>query len=141
MRRLGALAGLAPSLLVVAWMSFGRFGTPRDLLLVLVTVAVVAVLAGWIVGSLLGSSTRSTLLGVVAYAGMAWVIYVPIWVTRSMWQRAQDGSLTDPAAVLVALVGPLAYGLVSSVWAVPLFLPLGAVWMITFRSLGRAAKS
>lgn len=137
--RLGALAGIAPSLTFVAWISIARWnGTTGEFLLSLTTISVAAVVAGRIVGSRLGGSVRSSLLGVVAYSGVAWLIFVPLGVIGSTWQRVQDGSITDPAAVVVVVAGLLAYALVSSIW-VPIYLmPFGAIWMVTFRLLGRA---
>lgn len=137
--RLGALAGLAPILAFLAWTSIAHWhGTPAEFLLPLVTVSIVAVATGWIVGSRLGSSIRSSLLGVVAYAAVAWLIYLPVGVIGSTWQGIGDGRISDPQGLLVAVLGPLAYGLVSSAWVVVYLAPFGAVWVATFRLLHRA---
>lgn len=139
MGRLGALAGLAPSLIFVAWISAGRFGTPGQSLLAMATISGAAIVAGWIVGSRLGSSIRSSLLGVVAYVVVAWLIYIPIGALGSTWQGIEDASLPDLGAAVVRVAGGLAYGLVSSSWVLILLLPFGAAWLMTFRLLRRLA--
>lgn len=122
----------------VALNSIGRWnGTPSEFLLALTAVLIVAVVAGWIVGSRIGSSIRSSLLGVIAYAGAAWLSFVPFGVIQGTWQRVQDGGATDPTAVVAAMVGLLAYAFVSSIYIVPLLVPFGAVWMVAFRLLRR----
>lgn len=137
---LGALAGIVPGLIVVAWTWIaGWSGTPGAFLVSLIAISVVAVVAGWVVGSRVGASIRSSMLGVVAYAAMAWLIYVPVGVIGSSWQGIQDGSLTGPVAVVVVMFGLLAYGLVSSIYMVMLLVPLGTAWMVTLRLLQRAA--
>ena len=94
--------------------------------------------AGWIVGSRIESSIRSSLLGMIAFAGAAWLTFVPFSVIQGTWQRVQDGGATDPTAVVAAMVGLLAYAFVSSSYIVPLLVPFGAVWMVAFRLLRRA---
>lgn len=121
---LGALAGIAPGLIVVAWTWIaGWSGTPGAFLVSLIAISVVAVVAGWVVGSRVGASIRSSMLGVIG----------------SSWQGIQDGSLTGPVAVVVVMFGLLAYGLVSSIYMVMLLVPLGTAWMVTLRLLQRAA--
>lgn len=138
--RLGALAGIVPTLMLAVWTWIsGWGGTPGEFVLALSILSAVAIVAGWIVGSRVGSSTRSTMLGVVAYAATAWLIYVPVGVIGSTWQGVQDGSVADLGTVAVRTTGGLAYGLVSSIWVVILLLPFGAGWMLTYRLLQRAA--
>jgi len=137
---LGALAGIAPGVMFVALNSImGWHGTLGEVLVPLTVVLIAAVVAGWVVGSRIGSSTRSSLLGVIAHAGVAWLTFVPFGVIQGTWQRVQDGGATDPVAVVVAMVGLLAYAFVSSVYVVPLLVPFGAVWMVAFRLLGRVS--
>lgn len=138
--RLGALAGFAPILMLAAWTWIsGWGGTPGEFVLALSILSVVAIVAGWIVGPRVGSSTRSTLLGVVAYAMVGWLIYLPVGVVGSTWQGVRDGSIADLGSVAVRITGGLAYGLVSSIWVVILLLPFGAGWMLTYRLLRRGA--
>lgn len=140
MARLGVLAGIAPGVMFVALNSIaGWYGTPGEFLLPLTMILIVAVVAGSVVGSRIGSSTRSSLLGVIAYAGAAWLTFVPFGVIQGTWQRVQDGGATDPAVVVAAMVGLLAYAFVSSIYVVPLLVPFGGVWMVAFRLLRRVA--
>lgn len=140
MARLGALAGIAPGSLVVAWSSIVHwYGGPRESLMPLTTILIVAVVAGWIVGSRIGSSIRSSLLGIVGYSWAAWLIFVPFGVMGSTWERVQVGSITDPAAVVAGVAGLLAYALVASIWVPIYLLPVGAIWIVTFRLLGRVS--
>lgn len=137
--RLGALAGIAPSLMLAVWTGIsGWGGTPVEFVFALSILSAVAIVAGWVVGPRIGPSIRSTLLGVVAYTVVACLTYVPVGVAGSTWQGVQDGSLADPVAVVTRLAGGLAYGLVSSIWVVILLLPFGAGWMVTYRLLQRA---
>lgn len=138
--RLGALAGITPSLMLAAWTWIsGWGGTPGEFILALSILSGVAIVADWVVGSRVGSSTRSTLLGVAAYALVAWSIYVPVGVVGSTWQGLWDGSVADLGTVAVRMAGGLAYGLVSSTWVVILMLPFGAGWMLTYRLRQRSA--
>jgi len=138
--RLGALAGVAPSSMLAVWIWIsGWGGTPGEFVLALSMLSIVAIVAGWIVGSRAGSSIPSTLLGVVAYALVAWLIYVPSAIIVSTWQGVRDGSIADLGSVAVRTAGGLAYGLVSSLWVVILLLPFGAGWMLTYRLLRRGA--
>lgn len=116
----------------------GWYGTLGESFLPLTMVLIAAVAAGWIVGPRIGSSIRSSSLGVIAYAGAAWLTFVPFAVVQGAWQRVQDGGAADPTAVVAAMVGLLAYASVSSIYIVPLLVPFGAVWMVAFRLLRRA---
>jgi len=100
--RPGALAGVTPSLMLAVWTCIsGWGGTLGEFVLalsILSILSVVAIVAGWIVGSRAGSCSRSTLLGVVAYALVVWLIYVPSAIIVTTWQGVRDGSLPDPSA-------------------------------------------
>jgi len=120
--------------------SGGWIAGPLSLAIWMSVVTGIAMGAGLIVGARLGPPGRSTLVGIAAYAAVAWLIYVPIGVIGSIWQGLQDGSIADAGTAATRVPVGLAYGFVSSIYMVLLLLPLGAAWVVSFRVLGRLVR-
>lgn len=97
----------------------------------------ISVLPGWVVGSSLGPGVRSTLLGTVAYALLAWTLWIPIAVVGSTWVYVVDGSLDGPVEIVASMGFMLAYAAGASLVLWMLALPFAIVWMIAYRSLRR----
>jgi hypothetical protein len=138
--RLGAAAGLAPALMFAGWVLVqGWSGSPTQFVVSFLALSLVAALAGWVVGSRLGVSVLSSLVGLVAYVLTASFIYVPIGAIGSTAQGGLDGSYADLGALLGGLIGFAAYGFVTSVYAWIFLIPLGVGWIVAFRLLQRTA--
>ena len=137
--RSGALAAIAPALLIGAWtwITLG-YQSIGELVLAVSVLAAIAILAGGIVGARIGPSMTSSVLGIVAYAAVAWLVFVPVGVARTVLGALGEGRM-DASDLAITLFGGLAYGLVSSLYMVILLLPLGVVWVVAFRVLGRGA--
>jgi hypothetical protein len=136
--RLGALAGVTPIVMFIGWTFVSRWsGSTRDFLVALAAICAVAVIAGWIVGCRSGGSIRSGLLDVVAYPAVAWLIWLPIGVLLSTLSGVADGTVSDPAAAIASKGFLLLYGLVSSLYVIPLMTPFGAGWAVTYYALRR----
>jgi len=137
--RSGALAAIAPALLIVAWTWVAAwYQSIGELVIAVSVLAVIAILAGGIVGARIGPSMTSSVLGIVAYAAVAWLVFVPVGVARTVLGALGEGRM-DASDLAITLFGGLAYGLVSSLYMVILLLPLGVVWVVAFRVLGRGA--
>ena len=138
--RSGALAAIAPALLIVAWTWVAAwYQSIGELVIAVSVLAVIAILAGGIVGARIGPSMTSSVLGIVAYAAVAWLVFVPVGVARTVLGALGEGRIKDASDLAITLFGGLAYGLVSSLYMVILLLPLGVVWVVAFRVLGRGA--
>ena len=137
--RSGALAAIAPALLIVAWTWVAAwYQSIGELVIAVSVLAVIAILAGGIMGARIGPSVTGSVLGIVAYAAVAWLVFVPVGVARTVLGALGEGRM-DASDLAITLFGGLAYGLVSSLYMVILLLPLGVVWVVAFRVLGRGA--
>jgi hypothetical protein len=120
--RLGAVAALTPIVMFVSWVAIsGWGGTAADLIRALAVIGSIAVVAGWIVGSRSSGSVRHAVVGVVAYPAVAWFVMLPI------------------SALSTGAWG-VAYGLVSSLYVIPLLTPFGIGWSLTYYALRRATR-
>lgn len=121
--RLGALAAITPIAMFVAWIAItGWSGTSADLIRATAAIASIAVLTGWIIGARSHGSVRHTVVGVLAYPALAWLVMLPIGAIVS----------TQPWLVL--------YGLVASLYVIPLLTPFGIGWSLTYYALRRWAR-
>ena len=121
--RLGALAGITPIAMFIAWVAMtGWSGTSADLIRATAAIASIAVLTGWIVGARSRGSVRHTVVGVLAYPALAWLVMLPIGAMVS----------TEPRGVL--------YGMVASLYVIPLLAPFGFGWSLTYYALRRAMR-
>jgi len=135
------MAGVAPALLFAAWTWIvAWYQSIGALVLIVSLLAVIAILAGGVVGARIGPSLTSSILGVVAYAASAWLLFVPVGVARTILEGLSADRIRDGGSLLVTAVGGLAYGLVSTLYMVVLLLPLGAAWVVTFRALGHWSR-
>jgi hypothetical protein len=139
--RLGALAAVTPIAMFGAWIAIaGWGGTPIELLLATLEIALGAVVAGWIVGGRLGRSIPARLLGLVAYGLVGWLVLLPLDVAGSTWEEVRAGRVSDLLGVVTSAGGYLLYGAVSGIYAVVYLLPFGAGWIVTFLLLQRATR-
>jgi hypothetical protein len=139
--RLGALAGVTPVLMFLAWNGiFGWGGTPIEFIQGLVIIAAIALVAGWIVGGRSRRSVRSVLLDTVAYPVVVWLLVLPISVVGSTWTGVVEGSLGDPAAVVTSMLFLLLYGAASAIYLIPFLIPFGAGWALTYYLLRRGMR-
>jgi hypothetical protein len=136
--RLGALAGVTPVVMFLAWNAIsGWGGTPIQFAQSMAVISVIAIVAGWIVGGRSDRSIRSVILDTVGFAVVAWLLVLPIGVVGSTWTGVVDGSLGDPAAVVISTFFLLLYGAVSGIYLIPFLTPLGAGWSLTYYLLRR----
>ena len=89
------------------------------------------------VGGRLGRSVAASLLGLVSYGFVAWLVLLPLNVAGSTWEDVRSGRVSDLLGVVVAAGGYLLYGLVSGIYALVFLLPFGTGWMVTFLILRR----
>ncbi len=133
---IGAFAGLTPTLMLFAWLQItGWSGDASQLAVAIFLLGAVAVAAGVIVGPRLGAGIRASLVGVIAYALVAWSIYVPVGVIASTVGGIADGTLQGVAAIVGSVVGYLAYALVTSLYVWIFLVPFGIGWILTVRIL------
>ncbi len=139
--RLGALAATTPIVMFLAWAIIsGGIGTSMEFLLALCVGSGIAVVAGWVVGSRTGSSVRGSLFGAIAYVAVGWLVALPVGAIWSTWARVKEGTVSGPADVLASMGFLLLYGLVSSLYVIPLLTPFGAGWALTNFALRRAMR-
>jgi hypothetical protein len=139
--RLGALAGVTPVVMFVAWNAiFGWGGTNSGFVQAVAQISFGAVVAGWIVGGRVGRSLRGRLLGLVTYGVVAWLVVLPLNVAGSTWEGLRTGQVSGLPGILVAAGGYLLYGLVSSLYAFVYLMPFGTGWILTFLLLRRALE-
>jgi hypothetical protein len=121
-----------------AWILItGWGGTASEIARGVGVVAVVAAVAGWIVGSRLGRSIPGS-LGFVVYPIVAWLVFLPVGIGGGTLGDLYAGRLSDAVAVVVAATGYLLYGLVTGIYVFVFLLPFGAGWLVTFLILRRA---
>ena len=136
--RLGAVAAVTPIAMYLAWIAIsGWSGDARQFALAAAEITLGAVAAGWIVGGRVGRSVAASLLGLVAYGFVAWLVLLPLNVAGSTWEDVRSGRVSDLLGVVVAAGGYLLYGLVSGIYALVFLLPFGAGWVVTFLILRR----
>jgi hypothetical protein len=136
--RIGALGGaLVSGIVVVLGLVASGPWVLEDAVVGLAVILIVTVVPGWVVGSRVGPSLRSSVLGVLGYAALAWLLWVPISVVGSTWQGIRDGSFANPVEVVLMIVFQLAYAALLSIFLWMLGIAPALAWMITFRVLGR----
>ena len=122
----------------LAWIAItGWGGDASQFALATAEITLGAVAAGWIVGGRLGRSVAASLLGLVSYGFVAWLVLLPLNVAGSTWEDVRSGRVSDLLGVVVAAGGYLLYGLVSGIYALVFLLPFGTGWMVTFLILRR----
>ena len=136
--RLGAIAGVTPVAMFVAWTTIsGWGGTTIEFVQGLAIIAAIALVAGWVVGGRSGRSVRSVLLDTIAYPVVAWLLVLPVGVIGSTWTGVVDGSLSEPAAVVTSMFFMLLYWAASALYLIPFLIPFGAGWAVTYYVLRR----
>jgi hypothetical protein len=135
--RVGVLAAVTPIAMFGMWIQLiGWGGTASEIALRVGVVAVVAAVAGWIVGRRLGRSIPGG-LGFVVYPIVAWLVFLPVGVAGATLGDLSAGRFSDAIGVVGAAMGYLLYGLVAGIYTFVLLLPFGAGWMATFVILRR----
>ena len=131
--RLGAIAGVTPVVMFVAWNAIsGWGGTSIEFVQGFAIIAAIALVAGWIVGGRSRRSVRSVVLDTVAYPVIVWLLVLPIGAIGSTWTAVVDGSLGDPAAVVVSMFFMLLYWAASALYLIPFLTPFGAGLGLTY---------
>lgn len=130
-RPIGALAGLAPAMLMIGYYVV----TGGPITSGLAAIAAVAVAAGWLVGPMLRGSLREALIAMVAYFMVGYLLHLALGAVLSMWGDVPGGPMGDPGAAIGALAGRILVGLVYlPVWA--FFLaPVALVWVVAVRAI------
>jgi hypothetical protein len=137
-RRLGALAALTPIAMYGTWNALSGWGGSTAGFIVASTQIVLgAIVAGWIVGGILGRSVARHLLAVVAYGSVAYLVLLPLNVLGATWADVQSGRASDLTAIVVAASGYLLYGVATAMYVTVFLLPFGAAWVATFVLLRR----
>jgi hypothetical protein len=135
-RGIGAIAGLAPALLVaILFVAFGSPAPTREFILPLVGITVLAVVAGWLVGPLAKGSFRADLTALVTYSLVSALIYLPVGAVGSAWNQTTTSGTPDLMASAGTVAGLLLYGLLyAPFWAV-FVAPFALVWVGSVRVL------
>ncbi len=137
-RGIGALAGLAPaglvsSLFVISGAVSGRW----DNALATGAVATGAIVIGWLAGPAARGSWRSDLIGFVAYALLAALVYLFIGSVMGAWIDLPDAGRGDLADRMTRMVGQLAYGLLYLPFWAAFVAPFAFAWVVAVRVLRR----
>ena len=104
----------------LAWTAISHWGgTPVEFVQALAVISAIALIAGWIVGGRSGRRIRSIVFDVIAFPAVAWLIFLPVAAIWSTWPWG------------------LVYGLVATLYVIPLLTPFGAGWAVTYYLLRR----
>ena len=140
LRRLGAIAGLAPSALVgLLYVVTGVLAGRTDGAWAMAGIAFGAVLVGWLAGPLAGGSVRSDLRALISYALLAGAVYVLLGAIQGAWMGWPDGARPDLADRATRFVGQLAYGLLYLPFWAAFVSPFAFAWVMALRALRRRA--
>ena len=94
--RLGAVAGLTPVMMYLAWIAIsGWGGDASQFARATAEITLGAVVAGWIVGGRLGRSFAGGVLGLVAYGFVAYLVLLPVNIAGSTWEEVRSGRVSD----------------------------------------------
>ena len=137
-RRIGAVAGLAPALAaLIVLVTLGASPT-GDAALWFAGITVGAIGAGWLIGPRATGSFPSDLWTAAAFALVGSLAYVLVGTAISVWAGpAIEGGLVPGLAGRVA--GQLAYGLLYVPFLAGGLTPFGVVWVVAVRMLQRRA--
>jgi hypothetical protein len=133
----GALAGVVPTLAIAAVFLVGRTtATPREIVVSMALVGLIAITAGWIAGPLAAGTPRRLLVASIGYA----LAYIAATIALSVIQAAWDATTANgfaPLAVAAAVVGRALYGLAGTVYLIIPAIALGLAWALAARGLMR----
>lgn len=140
-RWIGALAGLVPAGAVATlFATSGSGAEPGQVAASLAWAAAIAMVAGWIAGPVAATEPRRLLRSSFAYA-VAVIATLLAWSIAQAWAEAVAAAGLDVGALLIAIVGRAAYGLVSAAYLIIPAVALGSVWALVARALARIASS
>ena len=135
MRTRGALAGLVPWLAVAAlFVREGTTATPPEVAVSLGLVALITTSAGWLAGPLAAGPRRRLAVAAIGYA-------IAVLSTNSVlaiMQAAADSIAADGLdviALVAAVVGRAALGLVGTAYMIVPALLAGVLWSLSAHSL------
>ncbi len=138
-RGIGAIAGLAPALMVLGLFVLVGSLPNREAVVWLVGITGWAIGVGWLIGPLARGSLRAELGALIAYALATSGAYLLVGSVLSIWtESSRDGSVD-----LVALGGQVASRLLYGLLYLPFYAgfasPLAGVWVLAVRALRRRA--
>ena len=137
-RRIGALAGLAPALAAIAVLIVLGASPTGDAILWFAGITVVAIGIGWLIGPRVTSSFPSDLSTAVAYALAGSLVYLLVGATISIWAGPAIVGDRLPGLV-VRVAGQLAYGMLYVPFLAIGLTPFGLVWVVAVRALRQRA--
>lgn len=136
--RLGAMAAVTPIAMFASWVMVSAWGgTTLELVRGMVLIGLAAIVAGWIIGARLGRSITSALVGLIAYAPVAYLVLLPLNLLGATLEDVSAGRSSNALELVVAATFHLIYGLVTGLYVSIFLLPFGVGWIVTFLILRR----
>lgn len=133
----GALAGLVPSLAIVALFAVsGSAATPPEVASSLAFVILIAMTAGWFAGPLADGERRRLLVAALGYATALVATTAALSLVQGAW-GAWTTAAFDPIAIATAIAARALYALVSTIYLIGPAIVLGMTWSVTARGLTR----
>ena len=124
----GALAGIVPTLAIAAVFLVGRTtATPREIVVSMALVGLIAITAGWIAGPLAAGTPRRLVVASIGYA----LAYIAATIALSVIQAAWDATTANGFAPLAV------YGLAGTAYLIIPAIALGLAWALAARGLMR----
>lgn len=131
----GAVAGLIPTLAIVAIFAFGgTTATPTEVAVSLALVAFISMTAGWIAGPLAAGQPRRLLVASIGYA----LAYIDLSAVLSMVLAASDTWIAngpDPLASTTAVGERALVALAGAAYLIVPAVAFGLAWSMTARGL------
>jgi hypothetical protein len=137
-RRIGALAGLAPAAAALVLLAALGASLSRDTFLWCALITIVALGGGWLIGPRVTGSIRSDLWAAVAYALVGSIVYVLVGTVMSIWTGPAAGIDLSPGGLPVRLVSQALYGFLYLPFLIGWLSPFGLIWVLAVRVVRRA---
>jgi hypothetical protein len=137
-RKLGAIAGLAPMLLIgLLFVLSGSLAPPGEVAMSLAAMAAVSMMGGWLAGPF--AVGHGWIAGACAY-GAVWMIELTGLAVLQTALEVWSTNGLDVGAIAVAVIGRAAYALISVVYFFVPAIAFGAVWAALLRIITRPAR-
>ena len=138
MRKVGAVAGLAPACTALAfWIRTGASTRREDFVLFAVWTTITFVAVGWTVGERIRGSYRADLVAAVSYALL--VAFVTLVVGAVMAAIEPSAASTDIPTRIGLLLARVAYGLLYIPFWAGFVAPLAVGWVVAVRVIRRVS--